>query len=133
MSEHAIANAKGWLETIREMVTDLKLAESSGDEEAREACQNRIYESPLSVMVRDGWHSPGQAHDRVGEPVEYEILLSTGGPALRIYGGLEFDQPDDDPRLQWQDWGTPWTDYPLNAEEDNDVATFARQFYFGEG
>jgi hypothetical protein len=137
MSEHAISNAKGWLETICEMVAAINAAPQAPEADdggaAYEAAQNALYEAPLSILVRDGWHSPGQAHDAVGEAVEYEILLSTGGPALRIYGGLKFDQPDDDPQLQWQDWGTPWTAYPLNQAEREAVATFARQFDFGEG
>jgi hypothetical protein len=132
-NNHAIDNARAWLSNIRKMVERLGAAEESGDDEAIEKARTEIQEAPLSVMVRDGWHSPGQAHDRVGEPVEYEVLLSTGGPALRIYGQLDGEQPDDDPHLQWQDWGTPWTNLPLDGPEREAVTSFAAQFYFGEG
>lgn len=67
---------------------------------------------------------------------EYNILLTTGGPALRIYGRLDrFGEPDLDPLLQWQDWGTPWTDW--GPADSNDIPykdklrEFACHFYFG--
>lgn len=126
-NNHAIDNAKGWLETIRELV--LKLNDDGLTDEQREEARQEIDEGPLSVQVRDGWRNAGQPSD-LG-PMEYEILLSTGGPALRIYGLLDdSDEPDDDPRLQWQDWGTPWTDYPLRGEERDAVASYARCFYY---
>lgn len=128
---HAIDNARGWLESIRELV--LKLNDDGLTDEQREEARQEIEEGPLSVMVRDGWHSPGQAIDSDNAAEEYEILLTTGGPALRIYGRLsEHGEPDDDPRLQWQDWGVPWTDYPLSADECEAVASYARCFYFAD-
>lgn len=132
MSEHAISNAKGWLASIVKMIDDLHLAESGGDHDAIDACRSRIEESALSVTVRGGWHVPGDAE--AAKPEEYKILLTTGGPALRIYGQLdEYMQPDDYPRLQWQDWGTPWTDYREASDDESDaLEEFARCFYFGE-
>jgi hypothetical protein len=63
---------------------------------------------------------------------EYQILLSFGGPSVRITGNLDtYGQPDT-ARLEYQDWGTPWTPLPLTAEEREDVLTFAQQFYYGE-
>jgi len=91
--------------------------------------------------VRDGWHTP--MYDD-GDPVEYEILLCTGGPAVRIRGHLDqYSQPST-ARIEHQDWGTPWTeDRPtvapnpatitgeLNAYQETLLA-YARQFWFGE-
>lgn len=129
MSDHAISNAKNWLADIIQKVTDLRLAESGDDQEATDSCRESIESDPLSVQVRDGWRTPGEK----GEPHEYEVLLSTGGPALRIYGQLdEHDEPDDDPRLQWQDWGTPWTDYALSDSERADLTTYASLFYYSD-
>jgi hypothetical protein len=126
---HAIANARGWLASILEMVAALDAV--GNDDEACDTAASAIRESVLSVRVRDGWRAPGEASD--DGPEEYEILLSTGGPALRIFGDLDDnDEPDDFPKLQWQDWGTPWTDYPLGAEREA-VQKFAACFYFGEG
>lgn len=131
MSDHAISNGKGWMANIDEMMTNLRLSESAGDEDAIEVCRRAIDESPLSVTVRGGWHTPGDTD--AARPEEYEILLSTGGPALRIYGDLDdYMQPDEWPRLQWQDWGTPWTDCDISDEERETLAGFAQCFYFGE-
>lgn len=138
MSENAISNAKAWLESIQEMLTDLRLAQSGGDGDAEDAVRSTIHEAPLSIAVRSDWYSPGCQHD--ARPAEYEILLSTGGPALRIHGELDYGEPST-ARLQWQDWGTPWTDYFADTVEgiekqgagDADVLAFAQCFYFGEG
>jgi len=124
--QHASENAKGWLASIEDMLAELRRSEENdagGSDDARQA----IEESALSVSVRDGWHQPGQASE--DGPEEYEILLSTGGPALRIYGRLnDFCEPDT-AELQMQDWGTPWTRY--NAPEET-LLQFARCFWFGE-
>lgn len=142
MSEHAIGNARAWLASIVEMVTKLDetntaVAEGDHSREATDAVEEAmqaIQESVLSVEVRDGWRSVGSERDRDEGPDEYRILLSTGGPALRIFGEFgDYGEPDDYPALQWQDWGTPWTDYDLTSSERANVAAFARQFYFGDG
>lgn len=129
---HAIDNAQGWWQRIVEMVAAVDAAEH-GSREHDEA-NERIQESVLSVEVRDGWRVPGS--EIVGNPVEeYMILLTTGGPALRIYGRTNrYGEPDENPVLQWQDWGTPWTDwYPADMENYRDMLRdFARHFYFGE-
>lgn len=168
MSDHAIQNAKGWLETIVEDIAKLKAAREAesiecgqcegtgtitgglggdGEDEECPVCdgtgeieyagededtiRQRIDEGPLSVQIRDGWRSPGSE----GEPEEYEILLSTGGPALRLFGQLgAYCEPHGAPLLQWQDWGTPWTTYhDTTTEEDEALEEYARCFYFGEG
>lgn len=96
------------------------------EDEARQA----IDESPLSVEVREGWKTPGSTD---AEPEEFRILLTTGGPALQIVGTLGLHGQPEDPRLQWQDWGTPWTTYhDTTEEEDSALEEFARCFYFGE-
>lgn len=123
MSEHAIANAKAWLETIADMVKALDTDDMTAFDEAQQAIQ----EAPLSVMVRDDWRLPGDAPAHRG-PVAYEILLSTGGPALRIRGAIDCDAPSS-AILQWQDWGTQWTDYP---EGEDLLIRFAEQFYLAE-
>ena len=53
--------------------------------EVAEAIEVSCQETALSVDVRSGWGTPGKL-----EPEEFQILLSTGGPALRIEFGLAF-------------------------------------------
>ena len=135
MSEHAISNAKGWLSTITGAIAAIALLEEGEEGETVaefdgetftyvDDVRQRIHEMPLSVLIRDGWRQPGER----GEPAEFEILLSTGGPALRIYGDI-----GGEPFLQWQDWGTPWTTYhDTTGEEDEALRAFTNHFYFEE-
>ena len=91
-------------------------------EEARE----RIQESPLSVQVRSGWASVGDALNAE----EFEILLSTGGPALRIRGELDEHREPSRAWIEYQDWGTGWTQY-FDVEQST-LLTYCSVFYFGE-
>jgi hypothetical protein len=60
------------------------------------------------------------------------ILLSTGGPALRIRGELdEYKQPYR-AWLEYQDWFTPWTEYHGDNVDTDALLAFAAYFYFGE-
>jgi len=96
------------------------------EDEARET----LSEDPLSVEVRSDWHTPGDSSDK---PTEYNILLCTGGPAVRIIGKLnEHGQPET-AHLEYQDWFTPWERYGNTTdEEDEALLTYTRQFYYGE-
>jgi hypothetical protein len=127
MSDHAISSAKGWLESILEMVAALENADDYSD--ARENAERRIRQSVLSVEVRDGWRTVGASS--VG-PEEFMLLLSTGGPALRMIGSLDANNEPDDIRLEWQDWGVPWTEYREARAHRDKLAEFARCFYWGE-
>jgi hypothetical protein len=90
------------------------------EEEARQA----IEEDPLSLQVRSGWASLGEEL----KAEEFELLLGTGGPAIRIIGELDQYGEPDSARLQTQDWFTPWTDY-FGASQDTLLA-YCRCFYF---
>ena len=140
----AIENAKGWYESICEMVATLKSVQAAngkyGGSNKEDYARDRIHESVLSVEVRSGWSAPG---DKYAKPKEYSILLTTGGPALRLIGDLdEYGQPET-ARLEYQDWGTPWTEYNPGHHEDafkpedydaydSTLLAFASCFYFGE-
>lgn len=164
-NQYAISNAKAWYESIVEMVEKLELSkkpphevwqeahnfafskgmdEDEAEKYADKAEENQpneddtseeINESILSVQVRSGWYTPGEEGDK--RPAEYELLLSTGGPNLRIYGYLsEYGEPTS-AQLEWQDWGTLWTEYNPDKDgvrviDEDILLTFARQFYFGE-
>ena len=94
-----------------------------------DAVRDRIQESPLSVEVRSGWYSSGSEENK---PEEFCILLSTGGPALRLCGDLDEHGTPTRAYLQYQDWGTPWTDYYAGKGSGAVLLTFAQQFYFAE-
>lgn len=101
-----------------------------GDDDAREKAQQEIQEDPLSVQVRSDWYSPGDGPPAT--PGEYEILLATGGPAVRIVGDLDESGEPYRARLEAQDWGTPWTEYRgawANGGAETLLA-YARQFYY---
>ena len=131
--DHGQANAAAWYETIKELVG--RLNEAAGDDQAeqdREATFTEIQEGPLSVMVRDGWRQPGGASEGAEE---FEILLSTGGPALRIWGWLDGSNQPKECELQHQDWGTPWTKWvpaPYDNTFHDTLLIYASQFYFGD-
>jgi len=124
---HSENQARAQLESIKEMIAALDLA--GEDDNARDDAYQIIQEDPLSVEVRSDWHSPG---DRDTETAEYNILLCTGGPACRIVGELDKWAQPETASIEHQDWGTPWTKYPLNREDEAIVVRYAQCFYFGE-
>ena len=107
---------------------DVASEEEKREYHDRDKAEEIIREDPLLIEVRTGWHTPGECE----EPMEYCILLCTGGPACQIIGDLdEYLQPST-ARLEYQDWFTPWISYNETSEGDNEaLLTYARQFYFG--
>jgi hypothetical protein len=93
--------------------------ECTDEDDARQ----RISEDPLEVTVRSGWVSQG---DKMTAD-DFQILLCTGGPAVRIMG--ELDQYGTPCRawMEYQDWGTPWTQY-FGAEQKRLLA-YAQNFF----
>lgn len=95
--------------------------EWDSEEEAREAAQDNA----LDVQVRSGWQGVGETL----EADEFMILLCTGGPAVRIRGELDNGTPSR-AWLEYQDWGTPWTQY-FGARQSI-LVEYTSVFYFGE-
>jgi len=105
-------------------VNDEDREEYHDEEKARE----QIQEDALEVSVRaSGWRSPGETP----EADEYRILITTGGPACQVKGDLDAHMQPEDADIQYQDWGTPWTNLPTTQEEDDALLEYARQFYLG--
>ena len=130
--------AHGCSLTDAEIHDGLGLSHSEGDKATdeerteyhdQEAAKQRIWEDPLELSIRDDWHAPNEG----GEAIDYLILLCTGGPAVRIIGELDKWTEPETARLEYQDWFTPWENYPLDAQEEETLLNYARQFYFGEG
>tara|TARA_Y100000401_G_scaffold101905_1_gene91809 strand:- start:815 stop:1213 length:399 start_codon:yes stop_codon:yes gene_type:complete len=124
---HAIANAKATIETMVEDFKKDQLFEKSNDYSQQDELRESILNSALSVEFRSGWHS--SVDDDI-MPEEFKILLSWGGPALRIIGELDNYGPVN-PKLQHQDWGTPWTDFEITEDQQKALNWFCNCFYFG--
>lgn len=103
-----------------------ELIAEAGNCENEEDARERIQEDPLSVEVRSDWETPGTELTAV----EFSILLCTGGPAVRIRGELDEHKQPSRARMEYQDWGTPWTQY-FDAEQST-LIEYAQSFYFGE-
>jgi len=128
-NERAREQAEIQLESVIEMVRALEAAEKTDNDDTREEALQAISEDPLEVSIRSGWYAPGTGH----EAHHYKILLCTGGPAVRIIGELtEHDEPGN-AQLEYQDWFTPWIEYPLNDEQQNFLVKYASCFYFVDG
>jgi hypothetical protein len=130
-----------WHETEKPALTDdaqgifetLPWGDINSADDYEETIRLTVWETPLSVTVRSGWTVPGEPL----EPDEFCLLLSWGGPACRITGNLTTHcepawQAGCRPEIQWQDWGTPWTELTSYAIDTNALLWFCEQFYYGE-
>ena len=126
-TNHALENAKGHIESmVDDFKKDQQLQESN-DYNQQDELRESILNSALSVEFRSGWYS---SLDDELVPEEFRILLSWGGPALRVIGELD-DYGPVNPKLQYQDWGTPWTDYKITEDQEEALNWFCNCFYFG--
>jgi hypothetical protein len=93
--------------------------------------EDAMREAALGVEVRSGWREPGDGASMDSD--EFRVLLTTGGPALRIMGELDRGEPARC-WLEIQDWGTPWIRmFSQHEYEINALRWFAGLFYYGEG
>ena len=129
MSEQSLDDiSKNSYLAIKEMIDDLIAAEDNDDDDAREQAIDIIMNDPLSIEIRSDWYVPGDEP----EPNEYNILLCTGGPAVRIIGKLSQYMEPETAILQSQDWFKPWTNWTDQGEEETEILLkYAQNFYFG--
>ena len=136
---HAISNARGQLESIKELYRNYKQAESDEDYTREDEIREQAQDEALSVEFRSGWSSNPEEM----EPEEFKILLSTGGPACQIVGKIDYGSCEPiDIEIQYQDWFTPWEPLQLNctyADKSPNITSdyealewFCNCFYFGE-
>ena len=143
---HAITNARGQLESIKELYREFKKQEdleawdcgSNVYNWTTEGIREKAQDEALSVEFRSGWSSNLENM----EPEEFKILLSTGGPACQIIGKLDQYKQPTDIEIQYQDWGTPWEPLQLNstyADKSPNITSdyealewFCNCFYFGQ-
>mgnify|MGYP003116326192 FL=1 len=124
---HALNNAIGHIKSMVEDFKKDKIFENLKDFESQDQLRESVLNSALSVEFRSGWYS---SLDDELVPEEFKILLSWGGPALRIIGELDNYGPVN-PKLQFQDWGTPWTDFEITEDQQDALNWFCNCFYFG--
>ena len=123
--ENAERQAQAQLESIVAMVAAFRMAGHDGEREAAEAT---IRDDPLSVEVRADWHAVGAEQSRA---TEFRIELCTGGPAVRIIGDLDQYCEPENPRVEYQDWFTPWRILASVTDEQNDaLLEYCRAFCF---
>jgi len=133
-TEQAQQQAQAQLEAIRELMEAMERASSGedvtfdGEEMDWDDLQERGREWPLSVLVRSAWQTPGDPL----QSSEFEVLLCTGGPAVRIRGDLSQHNEPEIVRLEYQDWFTSWHRLTMSSEEQEALLGFARLFWFGE-
>ena len=115
--------AKVWEEVHADDAAELaELEAAAGECESQDDAQTRIQEDAISVRVF------GELIDGRWEADKAELLLTTGGPAVRIM--CELDQHGEPSRawLEVQDWFKPWTQY-FGAEQDT-LLSYCRQFVY---
>ena len=100
------------------------------DYDSQDELRESVLNSALSIQFRSGWETFKEDF----KPTEFKILLSWGGPALRVIGELD-DYGPVNPKLQFQDWGTPWTDlndiWEVDQDQQKALNWFCNCFYFG--
>ena len=116
----------GTIQRLNRDIRILKYLENRTDSMWREDHLININNSALEVSVRDEWRSV-ERKEGDDVPAEYQILLSTGGPAFRIVGRLDRYAEPESATLQFQDWGTPWVD----VWEGKNTLKYASTFHFG--
>lgn len=99
------------------------LQADAGDCTDEDDARQSISEDPLEVTVRSGWVTPGE--EMTAD--DFQILLCTGGPAVRIMGELDQHGTPCRAWMEYQDWGTPWTQY-FGAEQSRLLA-YAQHFF----
>lgn len=126
-ADHAQENGQAYMAEIARLLRVYQRCIQYNHHDWADNIRERIEEMPLSVLVRSAWHTPGAGDD---EPGEYELLLSTGGPALRITGELNAFEQVETAELQCQDWFTPWRS--VEGQDQDTLREFANFFWYGE-
>lgn len=92
----------------------------SEDEVVVEAARQELDEMPLCIEKL--------ITDHRNEEVTWEILLGTGGPAVRVSVFTDFEGNILSAEYQFQDWFKSWT----TADNQNQalMKRFANQYYF---
>jgi len=85
-----------------------RTARRCGDCKDVDQARERIQEGRIR---RSGARRLAQPGDCTRRLPEFFILLCTGGPAVRIMGEIDDGLQPSRAWIEYQDWGTPWTEY----------------------
>jgi hypothetical protein len=128
-TKHAFETANAWADEIAKWFVDsINWRDLPRSERNEMDDPDDTKPEPLSVLVRSDWHVPGTEN----VPMQYELLLATGGPAVRLIGELnQYGEPQT-VTLECQDWFTKWIEVRCTDETDEALLAYAATFYFGE-
>ena len=111
LNKKYVVPGQGDMESIKEIIKKSNRSQTYKD---MDEILEEIHQYPLEVKKTQG----------------YELLLGTGGPAVRIVGKLnEYGEPET-AELQGQDWGTRWE--RTENQDEKTLLQFAQHFHFGE-
>jgi len=130
-NDNAINSAIAIADEIEQWFTESKdWIDASMAERERLPDPDESKPEPLSILVRDDWRIP---HTNARKSaVEYELLMTTGGPAARIVGDLNDYGDVTSATIQCQDWFTKWATVALNEKQNEALLAYAASFYFAE-
>lgn len=123
--------------TDREIYDGLNMVwigiKATSDERAQYHSEEEILKTitgqVISLTVRSSWEKV----DAELNPAEYNILLCTGGPAVRIIGDLDATGKPESAHMEYQDYDIPWMDMADdengNEAMDADLLEFALQLF----
>lgn len=124
MDPHTTEACRNWLSEIREWAGRRPQTGDTDDwlEERPE---------PLSIRVRSPWLDNGT---KLELPLgEYEILLATGGPAVRLISTLDEDSETVPVTafMEGQNWFEPWERFTdASAEDSAAILLYVQSFYY---
>lgn len=125
---NARQQARAQLRSIQAMLQAVDNAKNDAD---FDAALQTLREDPLTVEHRGPWVHVNQEPNDMQEPMEYKMLLCTGGPAVQLRGDLDDNGIPINICLEYQDWFTPWKIYRTNAFQEQQLLRYANYLYVG--
>ena len=119
ITTHAVGTGVACIKGLTELKARHDAAEAreseTGDCNERSAILDELHDYHYGILFRGGWHEL-DSNWKKQEAEEFQILLAGGGPAARIYGEIDQHNSCEYPRLEVQDWLTPWVDILSNEQ-----------------
>jgi len=126
----ALSAGRGCVAHLCELHRLYEEAVNEEDWRRQEEIQERILETPYSVMVRTGWCSAYQ-QITARDLEEIKFTLAGGGPAVRLIAKIEQSHPYfeiGEIEVQVQDWFLPWRVLPVRNDTAKILEWFVQQF-----